>query len=392
MYNRAYCKWLLMTCLLGSAAIGCAPWVIAVPRARVPRAVAIEPPSPRAGYRLDQPTRSADEPAPDDPGRLEPAAGERASSEPADDGERDPAGAGKRDAPGAGKSDAPDTGESDAPDAGKRGKSDAPDTGKRGKSDAPGAGKRGKSDAPDTGEIDAPDTGEIDAPDAGKRGKSDAPGAGKRGKHDAAGAGKRGKHDAAGAGKRGKRDVSDTGERDASDPGERDASDIGERDASDTGDAVLFPAAQVGVQSNPARVAFEFFVGKGLTSEQAAGIVGNLMQESGVDPAARQSDGPGHGIAQWSAGGRWNNLLRFAKARRASPLALTTQLEFLWHELTTVPAYGLGALRAARSVVAATRVFEKSFEVCGACNEPRRIAMAQAVLRVHGNRAARRRA
>jgi hypothetical protein len=303
--------------------------------------------------------------------------------EPADDGERDAPDAGKRDAPGAGKRDAPDTGESDAPDAGKRGKRDAPDTGK---SDATDTGKR---DAPEAGKRDAADTAESDAPDTAE---IDAPGAGKRGKHDAAGAGKRGKRDASDAGKRRKRDVSDTGERDTSDTGQRDAPDAGERDASDTGDAVLFPAAQVGVQSNPARVAFEFFVGKGLTSEQAAGIVGNLMQESGVDPAARQSDGPGHGIAQWSAGGRWNNLLRFAKARRASPLALTTQLEFLWHELTTVPAYGLGALRAARSVVAATRVFEKSFEVCGACNEPRRIAMAQAVLRVHGNRAARRRA
>jgi hypothetical protein len=346
MYNRAYCKWLLMACLLGSAAIGCAPWVIAAPRARVPRAVAVEPPSPRAGCRLDRPTRSADEPAPDDPARPEPDAGERAGAEPPDAGESDAAGAGKR---------------------------DAPDAGKRGKRDAPGAGER-----------DTQDTGESDAVGAGKRGKSDAVGAGKRGKHDAAGAGKRGKRDAPGTGKRGKRDAPDTGER--------DAPDTGERDASDTGDAVLVPAAQVGVQRNPARVAFEFFVGKGLTSEQAAGIVGNLMQESGVDPAARQSDGPGHGIAQWSAGGRWNNLLRFAKARRAPPLALTTQLEFLWHELTTVPAYGLGALRAARSVVAATRVFEKSFEVCGACNEPRRIALAEAALRVYGNRAERRRA
>ena len=34
--------------------------------------------------------------------------------------------------------------------------------------------------------------------------------------------------------------------------------------------------------------AFDFFVGKGLTNVQAAGIVGNLDQESGVDPGSVQ--------------------------------------------------------------------------------------------------------
>ena len=46
------------------------------------------------------------------------------------------------------------------------------------------------------------------------------------------------------------------------------------------------------------RVAFDYFLGKGLTAVQAAGIVGNLMQESNVDPTAVQPGGPGRGIAQ----------------------------------------------------------------------------------------------
>src|SRR6185312_4315016 len=55
------------------------------------------------------------------------------------------------------------------------------------------------------------------------------------------------------------------------------------------------------------KTAFEFFVNKGLTKTQAAGIVGNLDQESGMDPTIFQYDGgPGRGIAQWSAGGRWD--------------------------------------------------------------------------------------
>src|ERR1700722_8349960 len=54
------------------------------------------------------------------------------------------------------------------------------------------------------------------------------------------------------------------------------------------------------------QAAFDYFLGKGLANFQAAGIVGNLDQESGVNPTAVQSGGPGRGIAQWEVGGRWD--------------------------------------------------------------------------------------
>ena len=55
------------------------------------------------------------------------------------------------------------------------------------------------------------------------------------------------------------------------------------------------------------KAAYEFFVKKGLKPFQAAGIVGNLEQESNVEPTAIEyGGGPGRGIAQWSVGGRWN--------------------------------------------------------------------------------------
>src|SRR5690349_1628456 len=60
--------------------------------------------------------------------------------------------------------------------------------------------------------------------------------------------------------------------------------------------------------SSAEHTAFNFFVSKGLTKFQAAGIVGNLMQESNVIPTAVQyGGGPGRGIAQWSVGGRWDS-------------------------------------------------------------------------------------
>src|SRR5260221_12348293 len=71
------------------------------------------------------------------------------------------------------------------------------------------------------------------------------------------------------------------------------------------------------------RTAFDYFLGKGLTAVQAAGIIGNLMQESNVDPTAAQPGGPGRGIAQWSVGGRWDhdsgdNAVAFARSNGVS--------------------------------------------------------------------------
>ena len=66
------------------------------------------------------------------------------------------------------------------------------------------------------------------------------------------------------------------------------------------------------------KAAYDYFIGKGLTGPQAAGIIGNLDIESGMDPTIVESGGPGRGIAQWSAGGRWDttagdNVLAYAK-------------------------------------------------------------------------------
>src|SRR5665811_561394 len=83
------------------------------------------------------------------------------------------------------------------------------------------------------------------------------------------------------------------------------------------------------------QAAFNFFVSKGLTNFQAAGIVGNLDQESNVNPSAVQQGGPGRGIAQWSAGGRWDtgsndNATAYAAKQNLSVWSLQLQLEFIW--------------------------------------------------------------
>ena len=138
------------------------------------------------------------------------------------------------------------------------------------------------------------------------------------------------------------------------------------------------------------KAAFDYLLGKGLANFQAAGIVGNLDQESGVDPLAVQSGGPGRGIAQWSVGGRWDtdandNAMAYASQKGQSVDSLQLQLDFIWYELTTFSGYGLAALKASTDVSSATIAFQNDFEGCGACAQSTRIAYAQNVLSLYGN-------
>jgi hypothetical protein len=137
--------------------------------------------------------------------------------------------------------------------------------------------------------------------------------------------------------------------------------------------------------TNRVKTAFEFFRNKGLTRVQAAGIVGNLMQESSVSPTAVQyGGGPGRGIAQWSVGGRWNasyhdNVAWYAAAHGLSRWSLTAQLDFIWFELTQ-HGYGFSQLKAATTVYGAVKAFQDRYEICGACDMSNRIRDADYVL------------
>jgi len=157
-------------------------------------------------------------------------------------------------------------------------------------------------------------------------------------------------------------------------------------------DEDLPPEISEAALGNNARTAFNFFVHKGLTDIQAAGIVGNLMQESSVRPTAVEyGGGPGRGIAQWSIGGRWNHgsnsVYSYAARNGVSRWALQTQLDFIWYELATVGGYGLSDLRAATTLTAAVRAFQNKYEVCGTCAQSKRLQYAQQALSDYGGTA-----
>jgi len=154
--------------------------------------------------------------------------------------------------------------------------------------------------------------------------------------------------------------------------------------ATDPGDDGDTSTAEQDLSSSQ-RAAFHYFVGKGLTKRQSAGIVGNLIQESSVIPTAVQfGGGPGRGIAQWSVGGRWDhsfhdNNVWYANAHGTSRWSLNTQLGFIWYELHSVGGYGLSALRNTTTIRGATLVFMRDFEICGTCDSTRRVEYARQV-------------
>lgn len=79
--------------------------------------------------------------------------------------------------------------------------------------------------------------------------------------------------------------------------------------------------------------AYQFLIAQGYSPVAAAGIVGNLVQESGVNPTVNPGDsGSAHGIAQWR-GDRWSGLQDYAKQNRGSVNDLNTQLGYLDYEL-----------------------------------------------------------
>jgi len=134
--------------------------------------------------------------------------------------------------------------------------------------------------------------------------------------------------------------------------------------------------------SSDDQAAYSYFVGKGLANVQAAGIVGNLDQESGMSPSAVQPNGPGRGIAQWSLGARWNvlhddNATWYAAQHGQSVVSLGLQLDFIWYELSTFGNYGLSSLQSSTSIDSATQVFMADFEICGTCAQSNRDKYAQ---------------
>lgn len=122
---------------------------------------------------------------------------------------------------------------------------------------------------------------------------------------------------------------------------------------------------------------WNFLKSKGFSNEAAAAIMGNLQQESGIDPNRKQSGGgPGRGIMQWEIGSdRFQALEALAKKRGTTWNDLDTQLEFMWYEFNNERTavnklknkYGMTPkdLMKLKDVNRATVIFEDCYERAG---------------------------
>jgi hypothetical protein len=113
---------------------------------------------------------------------------------------------------------------------------------------------------------------------------------------------------------------------------------------------------------------FNYLVDAGFTEQAAAGVIGNLMQESGVNPNSNQhGGGPGRGIMQWGTGAgsgqRWDALTAWAEASGKDPRSLDTQIQWMMKEMHQRGTFK--RLKGLTSVRAATDLFEKEMEGAG---------------------------
>lgn len=127
---------------------------------------------------------------------------------------------------------------------------------------------------------------------------------------------------------------------------------------------------------------WNFLAGQGFSPAAIAGIMGNLKQESGIDPKkiqkGKHGPGPGTGLCQWEkkhskGGGRWEQLVAWAKGKGLDEWAIETQLQYLMVDLqqgTTKSILngrfgGMDGLKKMTDYKKAANAFEESFERAG---------------------------
>lgn len=98
-------------------------------------------------------------------------------------------------------------------------------------------------------------------------------------------------------------------------------------------------------ESKNAETILRYLTGKGLTLAQATGFVGNMRQESTLNPAKIQGgsiapstyqpvDGVGFGLVQWTPSSRQKPLQDLATKTSRSVIDMNLQLDYVWQEVT----------------------------------------------------------
>ena len=140
-------------------------------------------------------------------------------------------------------------------------------------------------------------------------------------------------------------------------------------------DSIPAPNTKVSV-SKEAQKAYDYYLGKGLKPHIAAGIVGNLVQESDMNPSNTNSMGA-FGVGQW-LGERKTNFFNWARQNNMDPYKLETQLQYVLVEPKESKKV-LAAMEKTKSPSEAAYVFANVYERMGKieANYPRRLGVAE---------------
>lgn len=114
-------------------------------------------------------------------------------------------------------------------------------------------------------------------------------------------------------------------------------------------------------ENKNAEAILRYLTGKGLTLAQASGFVGNMKQESGLNPAIIQGgktapsnytpvDGVGFGLVQWTFTSRQAPLVQLAKSTNRNITDMNVQLDYVWQEVSTAYKATLQALTKSSSI------------------------------------------
>ena len=115
-------------------------------------------------------------------------------------------------------------------------------------------------------------------------------------------------------------------------------------------------------QTSRSQQALSYFVSQGWSREQAAGIVGNLIQESRLNPRALNTNENAQGIAQWTPNGERQARIAQFLGKPILQATFEEQLAAVHWELSNGERAAGQRLRSAVNVEQATDTINQTYE------------------------------
>ena len=135
--------------------------------------------------------------------------------------------------------------------------------------------------------------------------------------------------------------------------------------------------------SNNIEKAWNFYIAEGFSKEATAGILGNYMRESKMDPTIEEKgNNIGFGLAQWSFSRR-TELEKWTKENDFSQSSLEGQLNFSLIEMEKMRfgKYKYNDFKNVKDTKEATTLFEKYYERAGVVAIEERTRYAEEIYR-----------